>query len=145
MNLHKFSISFSSFHWNSKLKTCSFACNIFPRFFLSRCPFAACHCVVGMMLDEHYPGRGGTIVWPQRSPDLTSLDFSLWSFAEGALYVEPYRKWMKAHRKISTELDCRRDNLFREEHTQNLKVYSIIWCLFLIPAFNKTSLVYFLN
>jgi len=27
-------------------------------------------------------GRGGTIVWPPRSPDLTPLDFSVWGYVK---------------------------------------------------------------
>jgi len=35
---------------------------------------------VRQFLNTHYPqwiGRGGSIAWPQRSPDLTPLDFYL--------------------------------------------------------------------
>jgi hypothetical protein len=32
-------------------------------------------------------GRGGSIAWPPRSPDLTSLDFSVWGYVEDKFFV----------------------------------------------------------
>lgn len=32
-------------------------------------------------------GRGGTIAWPPRSPDLTPLDFFLWGYLKGVVYA----------------------------------------------------------
>jgi hypothetical protein len=32
-------------------------------------------------------GRGGTITWPPRSPDLTPLDFSVWRYVEDKVFV----------------------------------------------------------
>jgi hypothetical protein len=41
-------------------------------------------------LNETFPsqwiGRSSTINWPPRSPDLTPLDFCLWSWIKGAVY-----------------------------------------------------------
>jgi hypothetical protein len=41
-------------------------------------------------LNDTFPnrwiGRGSTINWPPRSPDLTSLDFSLWSWMNSEVY-----------------------------------------------------------
>jgi len=34
-------------------------------------------------------GRGSTIRWPARSPDLTPLDFFLWGYVKQKVYVEP--------------------------------------------------------
>jgi hypothetical protein len=31
-------------------------------------------------------GRGGSITWPPRSPDLTPLDFFLWGYAKNIVY-----------------------------------------------------------
>ena len=41
-------------------------------------------------LDETFPerwiGRDGPILWPPRSPDLTPLDFFLWSYVKDIVY-----------------------------------------------------------
>lgn len=41
-------------------------------------------------LNETYPnrwiGRGGTVAWPPRSPDLNPLDYFLWGYFKGAVY-----------------------------------------------------------
>ena len=34
-------------------------------------------------------GRGGSIAWPPRSPDLTSLDFFLWGYLKSVVYETP--------------------------------------------------------
>jgi hypothetical protein len=34
-------------------------------------------------------GRGSTIKWPARSPDLTPLDFFLWGHLKTVIYSEP--------------------------------------------------------
>lgn len=44
-------------------------------------------------LDELFPaqwiGRGGPIVWPPRSPDLTSPDFFLWGYLKDVVFRDP--------------------------------------------------------
>jgi len=45
---------------------------------------------VRQFLNTHYPqwiGRGGRIAWPQRSPDLTPLDFYLWGYMKQKVYA----------------------------------------------------------
>jgi hypothetical protein len=37
-------------------------------------------------LGEHWIGRGGTIKWPPRSPDLTPCDFFLWGYIKERVY-----------------------------------------------------------
>jgi hypothetical protein len=37
-------------------------------------------------LGEHWIGRGGTIKWPPRSPDLTPCDFFLWGYIKQTVY-----------------------------------------------------------
>ena len=32
-------------------------------------------------------GRGGTIAWPSRSPDVTTLDFSVWGYVKNKIFV----------------------------------------------------------
>lgn len=34
-------------------------------------------------------GRGGPVIWPPRSPDLSSIDFFLWGALKGAVYATP--------------------------------------------------------
>jgi hypothetical protein len=36
-----------------------------------------------------WTGRSAPIAWPPRSPDLPSLDFSLWGFVKDRLFVPP--------------------------------------------------------
>ena len=36
-----------------------------------------------------WTGRGGTIAWPLRSPDLTSLDFSVLGYVKDRVFVPP--------------------------------------------------------
>ncbi|EFN75823.1 hypothetical protein EAI_15490, partial [Harpegnathos saltator] len=38
---------------------------------------------------HHWIGRGGTVQWPPRSPDLTSLDFCLWIGRRGHIEWPP--------------------------------------------------------
>lgn len=49
--------------------------------------------VVRDFLDLFFPnkwiGRGGPIVWPPRSPDLTPLDFFLWGFLKDRVFRTP--------------------------------------------------------
>lgn len=48
--------------------------------------------VVTTWLNENFGawiGRGGTLKWPPRSPDLTPLDFFLWSFIKNKVYATP--------------------------------------------------------
>ncbi|PRD28951.1 UNVERIFIED_CONTAM: hypothetical protein NCL1_30891 [Trichonephila clavipes] len=44
-------------------------------------------------LDTAYPGgwigRGGTVNWPTRSPDLSCLDFLLWGYMKSLVYASP--------------------------------------------------------
>lgn len=56
-------------------------------------------------------GRGGPIIWPPRSPDLTSCDFFLWGFIKSKVYrttpttVEDMRhRIMTAFREITPEM-----------------------------------------
>lgn len=47
--------------------------------------------VVRDHLNDSFPnrwiGRGGYILWPPRSPDLTPLDFYLWGFIKNVVYT----------------------------------------------------------
>ena len=43
-------------------------------------------------------GRGSKINWPQRSPDLTPVDFCLWSWMKGEVYsVGPHLREQQWH------------------------------------------------
>lgn len=39
-----------------------------------------------MQFSRRWSGRGGPIAWPPRSPDLTCLDFFLWSYLKSLVY-----------------------------------------------------------
>ena len=42
---------------------------------------------------DRWIGRGGLIPWPPRSPDLTKIDFFLWSYVKDQVYkVSPTTK-----------------------------------------------------
>ena len=71
--------------------------------------------IVREFLDETFPdsciGRGGTVRWPPRSPNLTPLDFFLWGHIKGEVYrtvpptVEDMRERIRAaFRAISPEV-----------------------------------------
>lgn len=48
---------------------------------------------VRTLLNQTFPdcwiGRGGTVLWPPRSPDLNPLDFFFWGFLKEKIYFEP--------------------------------------------------------
>ena len=51
------------------------------------------NCVLYPLPVDHdrWIGRGGTINWPPRSPDLTPLDFCLWGLMKSEVYR---KKWI---------------------------------------------------
>lgn len=38
---------------------------------------------------EQWIGRGGPVLWPPRSPDLTKMDFSIWGYVKDQVYKIP--------------------------------------------------------
>ena len=52
-------------------------------------------CFVTDVLHERFPDawieRGGPILWPPRSPDLSPLDFFLWGYIKNIVYAEKIR------------------------------------------------------
>lgn len=59
--------------------------------------------VVKSWLDENFGawiGRGGTLGWPPRSPDLTPLDFFLWGFIKNKVYATPPNSLADLKQKI---------------------------------------------
>ena len=50
-----------------------------------------------------WTGRGGTIVWPLRSPDLTTLDFSVWRYVKDKVFVPLLRASVEELRARITE------------------------------------------
>jgi len=52
-------------------------------------------CFVTDVLNERFPdawiGRGGPILWPPRSSDLSPLDFFLWGYINNIAYAEKIR------------------------------------------------------
>lgn len=85
-------------------------------------------------LDNTFPGkwigRNGAIVWPPRSPDITPLDFFLWGYLKGLVYVTPPTdlddlkdKIRQACRTVTPEMiaaACTRNLLTRFEHCVNV-------------------------
>lgn len=55
-------------------------------------------------LNQRFPrrwiGRGGQIIWPPRSPDLTPLDFFLWGYVKDMVYKEPVTTSEDMRRRI---------------------------------------------
>ena len=51
--------------------------------------------IVRDFLNETFPnrwiGRNGSAPWPPRSPDITPLDFFLWSYVKDRVYRTPVR------------------------------------------------------
>ena len=63
------------------------------------------------IFDEKWIGRGGAVVWPPRSPDLTSPDYFLWGFVgERVMAVAPTtpedikERIRRARTKITTQM-----------------------------------------
>jgi hypothetical protein len=83
-------------------------------------------------------GRGGTIAWPSRSPDLTSLGFSVWGYVKDKVFVPPppaslEKLWARITAAVATidvdtihriwdEIAYRWDicRMTREKHIQHL-------------------------
>ena len=63
---------------------------------------------VRLYLDNHLPGRwigrGGSIRWVSRSPDLTQLDFFLWEHIKNNVYKTPIKDITELKRRIETEI-----------------------------------------
>ena len=59
-------------------------------------------------LDQNFPnrwiGRGGSIQWAPRSPDLTPLDFFLWSTVKNNVYGTPIENVTELERRILDEV-----------------------------------------
>jgi hypothetical protein len=62
-------------------------------------------------------GRGGSIAWPPRSPDLTPLDFSVWGYVEDKVFVPPLPVRLKQLRARITEAVA----------TKNTDMFHRIW------------------
>ncbi|XP_063994344.1 uncharacterized protein LOC135171649 [Diachasmimorpha longicaudata] len=41
---------------------------------------------LNVLFPRRWIGRGGAVIWPPRSPDLTPLDFSLWRYIKDVVY-----------------------------------------------------------
>jgi hypothetical protein len=48
-------------------------------------------------------GRGGTIAWPPRSPDLTPLDFSVCGYVKDKVFVPPFPESLEELRERITK------------------------------------------
>ncbi|GBO29186.1 hypothetical protein AVEN_124673-1 [Araneus ventricosus] len=65
--------------------------------------------IVRDILDENFPdrrcGRGGPIPWPPSSPDITPLDFFLWSFVKNIVYKTSVPSLDELKRRIVTAIE----------------------------------------
>jgi len=61
------------------------------------------------VLNERFPdawiGRGGTIPWPLRSPDLSPLDFFLWEYIKNIVYAEKIRNIQHLQENITSAIE----------------------------------------
>ena len=66
-------------------------------------------CFVTDVLNERFPdvwiGRGGTIPWPLRSPDLSPLDFFLWGYIKNIVYAEKIRNIQHQQDRITSAIE----------------------------------------
>lgn len=69
---------------------------------------------VRQWLNEMYPnrwiGRGGSIAWPARSPDITPLDFYLWGDIKTMVYEIQPQSLERLRGKIVETFDFIREN-----------------------------------
>ncbi|XP_063384877.1 uncharacterized protein LOC134670986 [Cydia fagiglandana] len=75
---------------------------------------------------DHWIGRGGPVAWPPRSPDLTPMDFFLWSQVKRLVFTEEAQtrdelrqKIIRAFETVKRDRDTLRklkDNLVRRAH-----------------------------
>lgn len=78
--------------------------------------------VVRNRLDEIFPnrgiGRGGPIQWPPRSPDLTIMDFFMWSWIKSRVYAERIIDVDHLRNRILMAFDYLKDHqqLLRNNH-----------------------------
>lgn len=60
-------------------------------------------------LNEKFPGqwigRGGPILWPPRSPDLSPLDFFLWGYVKDTVYKTPVKDIQELKTRITAAID----------------------------------------
>ena len=67
---------------------------------------AAPHTTHGVLayLGEVFPGKvvskGGDVMWPPRSPDLSPLDFFLWGHLKAQVYATPLKSLGKLQRRL---------------------------------------------
>jgi len=58
------------------------------------------HRILSQKFENRWIGRGGPVHWPARSPDLTPLDFFLWSTIKNYVYREQVHSREELHDKI---------------------------------------------
>ncbi|CAG4981504.1 unnamed protein product [Colias eurytheme] len=85
-------------------------------------------------LDEMYPqrwiGRFGTIVWPQRSPDLNPLDFFYWKSVKDMVYEDP----ITSVEQIRERVQIAAQKITKMKHASKLKRSFILRCEACITA-----------
>ncbi len=69
---------------------------------------------VRQWLNENYPtwiGRGGTVAWPPRSPDLNPMDFYVWGYMKSLVYKTVVPNEVDLHDRIFDAANKVRDEL----------------------------------
>lgn len=77
--------------------------------------------------EDSWIGRGGSIEWPPRSPDLTPLDFFLWGHLKTMVFATPPQTLEELERRIRVE--CTR---ITPNHLQNVRdcfVNRLVHCI----------------
>lgn len=82
-------------------------------------------------LDSRYPnrwiGRGGTVSWPARSPDLNPLDFFLWGLLKETVYTDaPTTVEDMRQRIITACTNITSDTLIRVQHSFRARLQQCI-------------------
>ena len=60
------------------------------------------------IFEDWWMGRGGSIPWPARSPDLTPLDFWIWGYLKNRVYGQQISTLQQLEDAIKDELQAHR-------------------------------------
>ena len=81
-------------------------------------------------------GRGGTTVWPPRSPDLTTLDFSAWGYVKDKGFVPHLPANLEVQRTWITEAVATTD---ADMNHRTLEEISYSWHICRVTCGNRNE------